>query len=74
MDEGVTRQAGQIAPLAVLYPAFGIPLSPVIATAHGLGDVAHILAGGIAEGTIGIIVVVAIVFWLMRPGVKAPFM
>jgi hypothetical protein len=52
---------------------WGWRLAVAIFTAHALGDVVQILAGGVVEGAIGITVVGAILLWLTRPQVKAEF-
>jgi hypothetical protein len=52
---------------------WGWRMAIAIFAANGLGDAAQIFAGRVLEGFIGIAVVVAIVFWLTRPQVKAAF-
>jgi hypothetical protein len=52
---------------------WGWRMAIAIFAANGLGDAAQIMTGRIMEGLIGIAVVVAIVFWLTRPQVKAGF-
>ncbi len=52
---------------------WGWRMAIAIFAANDVGDAAQIFTGRILEGSIGITVVVAIVFWLTRPQVKAAF-
>ena len=52
---------------------WGWRMAIAIFGANGFGDGGQILIGRTMEGVIGITVVIAIVFWLTRPQVKAAF-
>jgi hypothetical protein len=52
---------------------WGWRMAIAIFAANDLGDAGQIVSGRAMEGVIGITVVIAIVFWLTRPQVKAAF-